>query len=196
MARIPPVRFEDATPEIQAEYQKVVAEHGVVTNMKATLLHSPPALRAVLEWYTLFDRVKPVLGERLALLFCYAISLQNACELCTTFMRRALAEGDEDPDHLELDEREKAVVEFGRQLAAHPNRVANALYVRLATYFTPAQLVELTVFGALMIVNNVVNSALQIDLDESLETYRIQPELLFAGPSPFTTPRAVEAGAA
>lgn len=195
MARIPPVRFEDATPEIQAEYQKVVAEHGVVTNMKATLLHSPPSLRAVLEWYTLFDQVKPVLGERLALLFCYAISLQNTCELCTTFMRRAITEGGENPDHLELDEREQAVVEFGRQLAAHPNRVPDALHVRLAAYFTPSQLVDITVFGALMIVNNVVNSALQIDLDESLETYRIQPELLFAGPSPFT-PKAAGASAA
>jgi alkylhydroperoxidase family enzyme len=186
MARIPPVRIEYAAPEIQAEYRKVVAEHGILTNMKATLLHSPAALRAVLEWYTLFDRVKPVLGERLAILFCYAISRENACELCTTFMRRAIAKGGEDPDQVPLDAREQAVVEFGRQLAADANRVNDELYARLAAYLNPQQIVDLTVFGALMIVNNVFNSALQIDVDESLEAHRVQPELLFSGPSPFT----------
>lgn len=31
-----------------------------------------------------------------------------------------------------------------------------------------------------MIVNNLVNSALQVDLDKSLNTYRIQPEQILA----------------
>ncbi|NTV65995.1 MAG: carboxymuconolactone decarboxylase family protein [Oscillochloris sp.] len=176
MSRIPLVRREDAPPEIQAEYDTIVREHRVVTNMKATLLHSPVALHAVLEWYTLFDRVKPLLGERLAILFCHAISRQNACELCLTFMRRDIIKGGEDPENLVLDERERAVVEFGRQLAADPNHVSDALYAQLTQYFDHTQIVDLTVFGALMIVNNIVNSALQVDLDESLNPYRIQPE--------------------
>ncbi|NTU77914.1 MAG: hypothetical protein HGA45_00685 [Chloroflexales bacterium] len=180
MSRIPLVRREEAPPEIQAEYDRVVQEHGVVTNMKATLLHSPTALHAVLEWYTLFERVKPVLGSRLAILFCHAISRENACELCLTFMRREIIDGGEDPASLVLDEREQAVVDFGRQLAADANRVSDALYSRLAQHLSHAQIVDLTVFGALMIVNNVVNSALQVDLDESLSAYRIQPEQLLA----------------
>lgn len=192
MARIPPIHFDSAPPEIQEEYQRIVAEHGVVTNMKATLLHSPPALRAVLEWYSLYDQVKPVLGERLAVLFCYAISRENACELCTTFMRRSILRSGEDPDQVALDPREQVVVEFGRQLAANPNRVGDALHAQLKTYFNDRQIVELTVFGALMIVNNIFNNALQVDLDESLESYRIQPELIFGGPSPFA-PRVTEA---
>jgi alkylhydroperoxidase family enzyme len=180
MSRIPLVRREEASPEIQAEYDRIVQEHGVVTNMKATLLHSPTALHAVLEWYTLFDRVKPVLGSRLAILFCHAISRENACELCLTFMRREIIDGGEDPANLVLDEREQAVVDFGRQLAADANRVSDELYGRLAQYFSQAEIVDLTVFGALMIVNNVFNSALQVDLDESLNTYRIQPEQILA----------------
>ena len=195
MARIPPISFENATPEIQAEYQDVVAEHGVVTNMKATLLHSPPALHAVLAWYRLFDQVNPVLGERLAVLFCYAISRENACELCTTFMRRAIDQSGEDPDQVLLDEREQAVVEYGRQLAADANRVSDALFARLEAHFPPRQIGDLTVFGGLMVVNNLFNSALQVDLDEALETYRIQPERIFRGPSPFI-PRDAEANAA
>jgi alkylhydroperoxidase family enzyme len=179
MARIPLVHAADASPEAKAEYEKIVREHGVVTNMKATLLHSLPALHAVLEWYTLADRVKPFLGERLSILFCDAISRENACELCSTFMRRAIIQRGEDPAHLELDEREQAVVDFGRQLAADPNRVSDKLYARLAAHFTEPQIVELTVFGAMMIVNNIFNSALQVDVDESLGAFRIQPETAF-----------------
>ncbi len=69
MPRVAPVTLEAATPEQKAIWSETVAAHGVVTNMKATLLHSPVALKAVLEWYALFDRVKPFLGEREAVLF-------------------------------------------------------------------------------------------------------------------------------
>ena len=60
MSRIAQVRYEEASPEIQAEYKKIVADHGTVSNMKATLLHSPVALKAVLEWYTLFAKEKTI----------------------------------------------------------------------------------------------------------------------------------------
>ncbi len=180
MPRILPVNPETAPPDLKTEYETIVREHGIVTNMKATLLHSPVALHAVLQWYTLFERVKPVLGERLAVLFCHAISHENRCELCFTFMRRAIINGGEDPEHLTLDDSEQAVVDFGRQLARDPNRIPDTLYRRLAARFSPAEIVDLTVFGALMIVNNVVNSALQVDVDTALDAYRIQPEIAFS----------------
>jgi alkylhydroperoxidase family enzyme len=179
MARISLVNPDTTTPEIRAVHAEVIEHHGVVTNMKATLLHSPVALRAVLGWYDLFDRVKPFLGERLAILFCDAISRQNRCELCATFMRRAIIDGGEDPSRLELSERDRVVIEYGRQLAADPNRVSDDLFGRLRAQLSEVQIVELTTFGALMIVNNVFNSALQVDLDGSLDGYRIQPEAAF-----------------
>lgn len=175
MARIQPVRYEDASLEVQAACDALIQQHKI-TNMKATLLHSPPALHAVLEWYTLFDEVKPVLGERLAILFSHAISRQNDCLVCHTFCRRSIIDGGEDPEDLVLDERERAVVDFGRQLAADANGVSDELFARLEAHFTPKQIVDLTTFGALMIVNNIFNSALQIDLDDYLEPYRLQPE--------------------
>ena len=180
MARVPPILAHQVPPELAEEYQRVVAEHGVVTNMKATLLHSPVALHAVLQWYALFERIKPVLGQRLAVLFCQAISHENRCELCYTFMRRAILNGGEDPEHLALGTDEQDVVDFGRQLARDPNRIPEDLFQRLSARFSPAEIVDLTVFGALMIVNNVFNSALQIDVDGELDAYRIQPEIAFA----------------
>lgn len=175
MGRIPLVKPEEASPEIKAAWEATAREHPI-SNMKATLLHSPVALQAVLEWYKLFAQVKPFLGERLAVLFCDGISRQNSCELCATFMHREIVKWGEDPYNLKLDEREQAVVDFGRQLAKNANGVSDSLFALLAKYYTPAQIVDLTVFGALMIVNNVFNSALQIDLDTSLDDYRIQPE--------------------
>lgn len=186
MPRIVPVHYEEASPEIQAVYQRVVQEHGVVSNMKATLLHSPTALKAVLEWYTLYAKVKPFLSERRAILFCDAISRENACTLCATFMRKAIIKGGENPDDLKLDDKDQAVIAYGRQLAANPNRVTDLLFKKLESFLTAEQIVELTVFGALMIVNNVFNSALQVDLDEVLDAYQIQPEIAFAGSSHYT----------
>ncbi|HVI50602.1 MAG TPA: hypothetical protein VM661_05260 [Candidatus Sulfotelmatobacter sp.] len=179
MTRIPPVTPETATPQQLADYNELAKSHAV-SNMKAVLLHSPAALDAVLKWYDLFAAVKPWLGHRPAILFCDAISRQNACELCATFMKREIVTWGEDPDRPTLDDKEQAVVDFGRQLAADPNRVSDALYARLASYFSPAQIVELTVFGGLMIVNNLFNSALRIPLDDVLAPYRIDPETYFA----------------
>lgn len=187
MARIEKIVYETASPELQEIYKQVEKEHGVVTNMKATLLHSPAALKAVLEWYKLFDIVKPVIGERRAILFCDAISRENACTLCSTFMNRSIIKGGENPKNLKLDDKDQTIIDFGRQLAANPNRISNALFNKLSVFLTPAQIVDLTVFGALMIVNNVFNSALQVDLDESLDAYQIQPEVAFAGSTKFQT---------
>ena len=189
MSRISKVIYEEALPEIQQEYERVVKHHGSVSNMKATLLHSPVALKAVLEWYTLFGKVKPVLGQRLSILFCNAISRENACTLCATYMQKEIVDGGEDPEELQLDDRDKTIIAFGRQLAADPNRVSDELFARLRGYLTEAQVVELTVFGALMIVNNVVNSALRVEVDEGLSAYAIQPEIAFAGSSHFHNDR-------
>ncbi|MGA7711562.1 MAG: hypothetical protein WCA81_06650 [Rhizomicrobium sp.] len=179
MSRIPLVTPDTASPDLKAAYEELAKGHPV-TNMKATLLHSPVALHAVLEWYVLFDRVKPFLGERLAVLFCDAISRENKCELCATFMHREIVQWGEDPNNLKLDDRDKTVIAFGRQLAGDANKVSDALYAKLESYFNHSQIVDLTVFGTLMIVNNLFNSALRVEPDASLDPYRIDPEKYFA----------------
>ena len=178
MPRIQPVTLETATPDQKAAWVEMAAAH-TITNMKATLAHSPVALRAVLEWYSLFDRVRGFLNEREAILFCNAISRANRCELCSLFMRREIVRWGEDPDHLVLDERTQTLTGFGRQLALDANGVSDALYGRLKSQFTDVQIVDLTSFGALMIVNNLINSALKVEPDESLGPYRVSPEVLF-----------------
>jgi alkylhydroperoxidase family enzyme len=172
MARIPHLRDEELPAESRAVLERHVAEHGSVTNMKRTLAHSPVALRVLLEWYALRDEVQPFLGERLTILFAYAISAQTDCLICSTFFRRILVDTGENPDALALDSREQVVVDFGQQLARDPNQVSDELFARLAAYFNPNQIVTLTAFGGLMIATNVFNNAIRVDLDEYLWAYR------------------------
>jgi alkylhydroperoxidase family enzyme len=172
MPRIPPLDSEAAPPEARAAAEAHVRNHARMTNMKRTLLHSLPAFNALMEWYPLRDTVQPFLGERLTTLFAHAISAETDCLICSTFFRRMLIQTGENPDRLKLDEREAAVIEFGRALAVSPFKVPEPVYQRLESHFEPAQIVALTAFGALMVATNVVNNALDIELDEYLQPYR------------------------
>jgi alkylhydroperoxidase family enzyme len=172
MARIPPLDYADASTDARAAHDHHEREVGRITNMKRTLLHSLPAFHALMEWYPLRDAVRPFLGERLTHLFAHAASTETDCLICSTFFRRLLIESGEDPDALVLDDRDRVVVAFGRQLGKDAHGVSEAMYADLARRFTPEQIVALTAFGAIMLATNVFNNALRVDLDGYLEPYR------------------------
>jgi alkylhydroperoxidase family enzyme len=172
MPRIQMLPDADLPAQSREVLERHVAAGGGVTNMKRTLAHSPVALRVLLEWYALRDEVLPFLGERLTNLFAFAISSQTDCLICSTFFRRLLIDAGEDPDNLVLNERERCVLDYGRQLAREPNQVSDEQFAKLAALFAPNQIVSLTAFGGMMIATNVLNNALQVDLDEYLWSYR------------------------
>jgi alkylhydroperoxidase family enzyme len=172
MARIPVLRDDAADAEQRAALEWIAGSHGRVTNMKRTLARVPVALRALMTWYDLRAEVMPFLGERATNLFAHAISAETDCLICSTFFRRILIDAGDDPDDLRLDDRERVLVEYGRQLARDPNGVGDALYGRVAGLFDPDQIVTLTAFGGLMVATNLFNNALRIDLDEYLGRYR------------------------
>jgi alkylhydroperoxidase family enzyme len=174
MPRITPLDYADAPPEARAAHDEHL-KTARITNMKRTLLHSVPAFDALMTWYPLRDTVKPFLGDRLTTLFAHAVSSETDCLICSTFFRRILVNSGEDPDALEMDEREAAVVAYGRALAITPHRVPDAVYDRVATYFSDEQMVALTAFGALMVATNVINNALGVPLDDYLQPYRRVP---------------------
>lgn len=171
MARIPPLESIPTHGWAREEWDRQVRAHGRMTHMKRTLARSDAALRALMEWYALRDAVLPFLGDRLCDLFSHAISAETDCLICSTYFRRALMDRGERPDGPALDAREQAVVDFGRELATGRHRVADDTYARVARHFTPEQIVALTAFGALMVATNVVNNALEVDLDDYLKPY-------------------------
>jgi alkylhydroperoxidase family enzyme len=172
MARIQPLEPAKAPPGAREELDRQLAAHGRVTNMKRTLAHSPVALAALMTWYPLRDAVAAFLGDRMTTLFAHAVSTQTDCLICSTFFRRLLTDAGENPDALKLNEREQAVVDFGRQLSRDANAVSEELYSRLSAFLEAEQIVTLTVFGGLMIATNIFNNALRVDLDEYLWPYR------------------------
>lgn len=172
MSRIPPLSPDDASPAARALLDQQRAAHGRVTNMKATLAHSPVALRALMQWYDLHTEVVAFLGMRPTTLFVHAISSQTDCMICSTFFRRWLIESGDNPDAPSLNERERTLIEFGRQLARDANNVSDDLFARLRSFLEPAQMVTLTAFGGMMIATNIFNNALRVDLDEYLFPYR------------------------
>jgi alkylhydroperoxidase family enzyme len=172
MARIPPLALEEASPAAREQLDEQVAKYGRATNMKQTLAHSPTALFALMRWYDLHAEVNIFLGDRLTTLFAHAVSTQADCLICSTFFRRWLIEANENPDHLKLDDREQAVVDYGRQLAMDANGVTDEQYAAVARHLNDSQIVALTAFGAMMIATNVVNNALKVDLDEYLYPFR------------------------
>jgi alkylhydroperoxidase family enzyme len=181
MPRVVPLTYESASPQTKEAHDEHVAQHARITNMKRTLLHSLPAFHALMEWYPLRDAVQPFLGERLTTLFAHAISSETDCLICSTFFRRILIEVGENPDRLQLDDKETAVVEFGRRLAVSPFTVPDEVYARVAAFLNPEQIVALTAFGALMVATNVFNNALEVDLDEYLQPYRRKNQMQGAG---------------
>ena len=172
MPRIEPLEKADADPKMRAEYERIEATQGRMTNMKRTLAHEPVAMDALLQWYPLRDTVQPFLGERLTTLYVHAISTATDCLICSTFFRRILIDAGEDPAALKLDDREQTLVDFGRQLVKDANGVSDALYARMAEHFSPREIVALTAFGGLMVATNIFNNALRVDLDEYLYDYR------------------------
>jgi alkylhydroperoxidase family enzyme len=171
MTRIAPASYAELPPDARAAHDAHLRV-ARITNMKLTLLHSVPAFDALMTWYRLRDAVEPFLGPRLTTLFAHAISSETDCLICSTFFRRALIEAGEDPEHLSLDDWERAVVAFGRRLAVTPHTVPDEAYAPLAARLSDAELVTLTTFGALMVATNVFNNALGVPLDESLESFR------------------------
>jgi alkylhydroperoxidase family enzyme len=172
MPRIQPLEREQMTGEARATFDRELARFGRLTNMKRTLMRSPPAYRALMEWYPLFETIKSFVGERLAIVFAHAISAESDCLICTTYMRRILIDWGENPAELKLDERGQALVAFGRTIVRAGNRVPDEIYRAIEGYFEPEQIVALTAFAGLMVATNIVNNVLKVELDEYLYAYR------------------------
>lgn len=196
MAHIQPVELGTANELEQRLLSYLLEEYGEATNMKRTLVRSQEALHALLEWYPLYRKIKPLLGEQLTTLYAHAISTGSECLLCSTYFRREIILAGEDPGNLVLDEREAAVVAYGARLATSPNDVDEVLFSRLSAYFSDTEIVDLTAFAVLMIATNVFNSALRVELDKPLLPYRVGAAAGGEATATVATPAADGAAAA
>lgn len=173
MAYIPMTEYDSAPAEVRAEYDDQIAKHGRITNMKRTLLHNVPSFKAYMEWYTLYDELKPVLGDRALQLFSYAISSSNDCLICGSFFKKILTENGEDTEDLRLNETEELLFTLGTCMAVDPHNVPDYVYDGLKARFSDDVIVTIIAFGGIMYATNLFNTVAKVDLDEVLYDFRI-----------------------
>lgn len=169
--RIRPVEYEEGSPAVQAEFMDQIHKHGRITNMKKTLLHSVPAFKALMEWYPLRDKVREFIGDNGVNMFCYAISSENDCLICSTFFRKIIKDSGRNPDNLILAEEEQLLIDFGRCCVVDAHNIDDAMFSKLKKLYDDEQIVLLTAFAGLMIATNLINNVLDVQLDEYLTSY-------------------------
>ena len=156
---------------MQALIDQQIAEHGKITNMKLTLLHSVPAYHALMEWFPLEETIEAFLGERAVNFFCYAISEENDCLLCSSYFRKILKDLDIDFDTFAFTEEENLLIQYGKAIVQDANHIPPELFDELKKHWNEEQIVAITAFATIMIATNIINKSLDVTLDDNLLPY-------------------------
>jgi hypothetical protein len=139
--------------------------------MKATLGHSLIAFEAYMQWYPLYVEVQGIIGNRLAYLYAYSISMASNCPLCSTFFRRLIIDAGEKPENLQVTDQEQLVLDFGSTIAALQGNVPADLYQKMSKRFSDQEMVLLIAFAGQMIATNLFNNVIETEIDEYLTPY-------------------------
>ncbi|MDK6371136.1 hypothetical protein QP101_03410 [Aerococcus urinae] len=167
MARIKLVEENELSGEEKDRYNEL-AGRNAVTNMKRGLLNDAATYDAYMAWYTSWNRLVEVVGEKDAILYAHAISTTNSCQLCSLFFISDVKGLGLDPEHLNYDEREEVLTELGRHIVKDPTDVPESLFVKLRKFFNDREIVVIVGFAGQMIATNNFNSVLKIDVDKRL----------------------------
>ncbi len=170
MSHITMVDYDAASEQARAAHDEH-AKIGKITNMKRTLLHNVPAFRVLMEWYTLRDEAAKFLCELDISFFCYSISSQNNCHICSTFFRKILKDENIDFESFAFSPIQQTLVNYGRAMVENPKNISDELFAELKNHFDEEQIVVLTAFGAMMIATNLINDTLKVELDGYLAGY-------------------------
>ena len=172
MPRIQPISEKDITPPIDVVFKQHVSNYDSrITNMKATLAHSPLAFEVYMQCYPLYNEVKKILGERLAYIYAYSISFASNCPLCSTYFRKTIIDAGESPEKLELSSQEKKILDFGGAIAKHQGNISDSVYRDVAENYTKEEMVLLIAFAGQMIATNIYNNVIETEIDEYLADY-------------------------
>lgn len=167
MARIKLLELEETTGAERERYEEL-AGRNAVTNMKKGLLQDAATYDAYMAWYTSWNRLVEVIGEKAAVIYAHAISTTNSCMLCSLFFISDLKALGLDPNNLELDVKEKLLVQLGQQIVKDPTSVSDELFAQLKEQWSDKELVVIVGFASQMIATNNFNSVFQIDIDQRL----------------------------
>lgn len=163
--------YTTAGTAVRARYDEQIQQHGRITNMKRTMLHDPSTFDVYMEWYTLYDEVVGIVGERAANLFCYAISQGDGCLICSLFFAKILRDSGDDPAKPHLSDTEQLLMDFGQAIAVDPHNIDENFYEQLRKRFDDRELVTLIGFAGQMYATNLFNTVARVPLDQMLQPY-------------------------
>lgn len=163
MARVEPVSIETAAEKIRKtddEYLRSIKLNG----MKRTLLHSTTAFEALSGFHKLCDKAATFLSELDVNLFCYAISDENDCPVCSGIFRSFLDGQGVDLSTLVMTPKQQALISLGRNIADNPHEVYEDQIEEMKEFFTDEQLVVLVSLAAMMVASNIFNTVLDVEM--------------------------------
>ena len=167
MARIKLVEQNEATGAEKERYDEL-AGRNAVTNMKKGLLNDAATYDAYMAWYTSWNRLVEVIGEKDAILYAHKISTTNSCQLCSLFFISDVKGLGLDPANLVYDEKEQVLTKLAESIVKDPTSVSDELFAELKKFFNDQELVVIVGFAGQMIATNNFNSVLKIDVDQRL----------------------------
>ena len=167
MARIHLTEQNEVTGAEKERYDEL-AGRNAVTNMKKGLLNDAATYDAYMGWYTSWNRLVEVIGEKDAILYAHAISTTNSCQLCSLFFISDVKGLGLDPHNLVYDDKEQVLVSLAQSIVKNPTDVSDEIFDKLRKYFSDKEIVVIVGFAGQMIATNNFNSVLKIDVDQRL----------------------------
>ena len=134
MARIKLVEQNEATGAEKERYDEL-AGRNAVTNMKKGLLNDAATYDAYMAWYTSWNRLVEVIGEKDAILYAHKISTTNSCQLCSLFFISDVKGLGLDPANLVYDEKETLLAQLAEQIVKDPTAVSDELIDSLKKFY-------------------------------------------------------------
>lgn len=180
MSIVPLLKYEEMPKEAQDFMDERVKSGARVTNMVKTLLYSMPSFKAM-EFYPVRNELQAIIGARAVYFYCYAISTENDCLVCSTYHAKLLQELNLSFDEFEFTDIENVLISYGRALVNNANNIDPAIYEQLKKHFSPEEIVLITTVGCKMIASNIFNEALKVDLDEYLFEVEFDKNILPSG---------------
>jgi len=172
MTRIKPVTGTALLPATKQAFDEHIKKYQArITNMKAVLGHSLPAFEVYMQWYPLYEEIKKILGERMAYLYAWSISLASNCPLCSTYFRKIIIDAGEDPENLELTDYDQELLNFGSSIAQQHGIIDDDIFDKVAQRYTERDMVLLIAFAGQMIATNIFSNTIKTDIDEYLKSY-------------------------
>lgn len=177
MARVRNVAAAELPPATREVYERYASAYGPFANQVAVFAHVPPAVNHLMSMLMEL-RAAATLKRRHLELAIVVVSQLNECHYCVAHHKPMLeveglsAAGVDRllsyADHPELDAADRLVVEYAIQVTKEPRRVRDALFERLRTHFSEAEIVELTLRITLTSFFNAFSEALGIDEEHAV----------------------------